>query len=258
MEKTVETLEAMFQKADSDLNYLSRKLEFEFENTANGKEQMNPVRMMQKIGEIKKEYAGIVQEAAAIHQTQKEAMDYFRSQLLVACQMLQKLENRTGSEGMEQPEAIGQLEQMLGIDLSQVDSDPKPSSPIPVEEVGGNSNKMACPVDSTCISAESSMNRPVSPVSRRACSRECIEIDQAEFESVSSLVRRRVKLADVNIVYNRLWTHFKEEGNSTPLSTSDMYQLGWKITGSTGEAKLKVLRALKLLKLSSKGEVTLT
>ncbi|CAH1800830.1 unnamed protein product, partial [Owenia fusiformis] len=91
----------------------------------------------------------------------------------------------------------------------------------------------------------------------RAQSSEIIPVSSKEFMSVSSLIRGRVKLEDVNKTYQMIWTRFKEEGKTDPLTPGDMYKMGLKVTGQTGEAKLKVLRALKIVHISNKGAVKL-
>ena len=57
---------------------------------------------------------------------------------------------------MEQPDCVGQLEQLLGIDLSQTNSDSKPSSPLSVKEEDSSTDNSACSVNSKCKSSESS------------------------------------------------------------------------------------------------------
>jgi hypothetical protein len=57
---------------------------------------------------------------------------------------------------------------------------------------------------------------PVSddPLSERAAlranSEELVDVSEEEFNSVSELIRGRVKLPEVNVVYRRLFEHFKE------------------------------------------------
>ncbi|KAJ8312390.1 hypothetical protein KUTeg_009763 [Tegillarca granosa] len=97
MEQTVDTLEAMFQKANSDLNYLSRKIEFEFEQ-GNQENKGNPVKMLQKITDIKKEYANLVKEVAAIQEAQKEAVDFIKTQLVTLCELVQKAAEKSQEE----------------------------------------------------------------------------------------------------------------------------------------------------------------
>ncbi|KAL5015673.1 hypothetical protein ScPMuIL_005262 [Solemya velum] len=256
MERTVGTLEAMFQKAESDLNYLSRKLEFEFGNQDEDGTKVNPAKMMPKIAEIKKEYANLVTEAAAIQKAQMEAMDFFRCNLLSVCDVLQKLQQDTGKWNGEKPEELVKLEEMLGVNTEM------PCIPLVAE-----AETTATTSQSHSIVVQQSKNSEqqkkssepacsVSPASRRKGSDECMEITEEEFESVSNLIRGRAKLSEVNSTYSVLWTHFKEaKKSSPPLTTSEMYKMGLKVSGATGEAKLKVLRALKLLNINSKGAV---
>ncbi|XP_033747461.1 spindle and kinetochore-associated protein 2-like isoform X2 [Pecten maximus] len=257
MEQTVNSLESMFQKAESDLNYLSRKIDFELGQ----KNKANPAQLIEKISEIKKEYGDLVKEAASIQEAQKEAVEYFRTQLMAACQLLQALQQQTGKQDGERPEELDRLEAILGIKLPS-------SADKPLADGGGDTEEEDSSGTSTTspdVQVEQSkptvckVSEPqLSPASRRADCSECQDITQEEFESVSELVRGRCKLADVNVVYRVLWRHFKEENNSKPLNPGEMFKMGLKVSGTTGEAKLKVLRALKLCTISAKKEVKLT
>ncbi|XP_050408608.1 spindle and kinetochore-associated protein 2 [Patella vulgata] len=258
MEKSVETLEAMFQKADSDLNYLARKVEFELENSNENGESSNPAKMIEKINEIKKEYTAIAQDALDIQKTQKEAMDFFRTQLLTACQMVQKLDQQTGADNTNPPD-LQELASLLNFDPDSLNKMMPPST----EDGNQASNSQTSQstnnnIQPTSQSDQTASSAPLSAADLRSQSKEYMDISEEEFNSVSDLIRGRVKLADVNMTYQVLWRHFKEEKNKKPLKTADMHKMGLKVSGATGEAKLKVLRALKVLQMSSKGEVTLT
>ncbi|XP_064612707.1 spindle and kinetochore-associated protein 2-like isoform X2 [Liolophura sinensis] len=261
MEETVDKLEAMFQKADSDLSYLSRKLDFEYGQHESGEGQVNPQQLMQKVGQVKKDYAAIVKDVQGIQQAQQEAMEYFRDQLSTACEMLNTLQSQTGNQENGEPPDFAALEKLLGVKL-----------PLPSPTWGDNSARMETTVEhghqahSNEQPAEASQTTGKSAVAsvfelslseRRKDSAECIEVTQEEFESVSSLVRGRVRLVDVNHTYQRLWQHFIDEGNSEDLSTQDMHKMGLKVTGATGEAKLKVLKSLKLITMTKKGNVNM-
>eukprot|EP00043_Microstomoeca_roanoka_P002994 m.41862 g.41862 ORF g.41862 m.41862 type:complete len:277 (+) comp11865_c0_seq2:126-956(+) len=85
-------------------------------------------------------------------------------------------------------------------------------------------------------------------------------VTEEEFLSVSELVRGRSKLEDINKVYEVLYEHFNKQQkkqsrfqDTEPLSIKDMSAMGLKITGKTGEAKLAVLKTLKLINMSNKG-----
>ncbi|XP_060063690.1 spindle and kinetochore-associated protein 2-like [Ylistrum balloti] len=254
MEQTVNSLESMFQKAESDLNYLSRKIDFELGQ----KNKTNPAQLIEKISEIKKEYGDLVKEATSIQEAQKEAVEYFRTQLMAACQLLQTLQHQTGKQDGERPEELDRLEAILGIKLPSSADKPVADSKGNDEESTGTS------VSNTSPEVPEENSKPavctetqLSPASRRADSSECQDITQEEFESVSELIRGRCKLADVNTVYRVLWRHFKEENNSKPLNPGEMFKMGLKVSGTTGEAKLKILRALKLCTISANKEVKL-
>ncbi|OWF44919.1 spindle and kinetochore-associated protein 2-like [Mizuhopecten yessoensis] len=257
MEQTVNSLESMFQKAESDLTYLSRKIDFELGQ----KNKANPAQLIEKISEIKKEYGDLVKEAASIQEAQKEAVEYFRTQLMAACQLLQALQQQTGKQDGERPEELDRLEAILGIKLPSSADKPQADGDHNTEEESTSTG-----IPNTAPEVPEELSKPavctipepqLSPSSRRADSSECLDITQEEFESVSELIRGRCKLADINTVYRILWRHFKEENNSKALNPGEMFKMGLKVSGNTGEAKLKVLRALKLCTISANKEVKL-
>lgn len=93
----------------------------------------------------------------------------------------------------------------------------------------------------------------IKPVNRGK--HEFVPVDEREFLTVSELVRGRVKLQDVNKVYDVLFHHFKKNKHSSSLTPKDLTKMGLKVTGATGGAKLKVLRALKVIVIDNKGAV---
>lgn len=113
MERTVEKLEAMFQKAESDANYLSQKLDLDFENSEDI--QANPVKMLQKLNDVKKEYSALVEEAASIQKAQQEAVLEFQNKISTTCQLLLQLQSKTGLQDGERPPELDELENILGI-----------------------------------------------------------------------------------------------------------------------------------------------
>lgn len=261
MESKVEVLEAMFQKAESDLNFLSRKLDFEFDQN-NEENKTNPSQMLQKIADVKKEFSSIVQEAAAIQEAQKEAVAQFQSQLMAACQLLQKIQEQGSLQSEEKPEELVKLEELLGVSFPHHQPD-EAASDVNVQQENNQSDPANTDLTFTLNAQKSNVKEEVdvkevlSPLDLRSQSSEFIELSAEEFESVPATVRGRVKLSDVNMAYRVLWRHFKEEDNSNPLGPSEMYKMGLKVSGATGEAKLKVLKSLKLCTISNKMEVKL-
>ncbi|KAL4223721.1 Spindle and kinetochore associated complex subunit 2 [Mactra antiquata] len=117
MDNTVGKLDAMFQKADSDINNLSDRLKEEFgDHEVEDLLESNPSELVQKIAGVKKEFASIIQQAEAVKQAEKEAMVEFRSHINDICQLLLKLQN-TESLPTDKPEELVRLEKFLGTEI---------------------------------------------------------------------------------------------------------------------------------------------
>ncbi|KAK0068911.1 spindle and kinetochore-associated protein 2-like isoform X1 [Biomphalaria pfeifferi] len=266
MEKAVESLEIMFQKAEADIEYLSRKLDFQLQSEDSLKDENNPIRLLKKIEEVKSEFSSIANDMSEIQKAQKEATDYFRSQLLTLTQMLEKLGGLVGETPDLEDTTLAQFEelsQLLGVSKSSL---------LPASYHHENSSPQGNEQEETCSSSNAEEPIPVegkpsdlkievisvSAYDKRKSSPEFIEINTDEFMSVSDLVRGRVKLEDLNRTYRLLWQHFKEEGNKALLTQKEMNNMGLRVSGATGEAKLKILRSLKLCEISRAGDVKLT
>ncbi|XP_059139070.1 spindle and kinetochore-associated protein 2-like [Physella acuta] len=267
MEKAVDRLESLFQKAEADLNFISRKLDFQLENEQGVNTKNNPVRLLKAIEEVKTEYSSLVEDMSAIQQAQKETVAFFRTQLLTMTQMLEKLENQTGVNPEMTEATVSMFEE-----LSQLMGIPKDDL-LPSEEQNQEDSKTCASNDPGTTASSASSQQPATtnqtdfqqtkvtvptPFERRQNSSEFQELDQEEFMSVSELIRARAKFEDVNRTYRLLWQHFKEEGNTKALTPKEMNTMGLRVTGATGDAKLKILRALKLAQISKTGEVKLT
>ncbi|ELU13841.1 hypothetical protein CAPTEDRAFT_21245 [Capitella teleta] len=166
-------------------------------------------------------------------------MQFFRSELGGACEALMKLQLSAGQPAGK-PEELERVERLLGV---------AEGSPAVLEE------EVCATKDVVEEEAPATNEETLTP--KRSDSSELIEISETEFENVSSLVRGRVKRSEVNFTYRILWSHFKEKGNTKPLSRQDMHQMGLRVTGQTGLAKLNVLKQLKILKIARNGNVEL-
>ncbi|XP_072325999.1 SKA complex subunit 2 isoform X6 [Scyliorhinus torazame] len=89
-----------FQKAESDLDYIEHKLEFEIAKNLpqNTPTQENPVKLLEQLRVIKSRYRELSVEADQIASEQKEAVDFIRSQLTTTLQLVQKLQEQTDRE----------------------------------------------------------------------------------------------------------------------------------------------------------------
>ncbi|EDV21580.1 uncharacterized protein TRIADDRAFT_59719 [Trichoplax adhaerens] len=85
-----------------------------------------------------------------------------------------------------------------------------------------------------------------------------VAVSQEEFLSVSPLVRGRLKVDEINKVYRVIFDHLSKcKPSSASLTVKEIESLGLRVSGATGAAKLKVLRALKIVTFNNHGPVKL-
>ncbi|XP_072325997.1 SKA complex subunit 2 isoform X4 [Scyliorhinus torazame] len=209
-----------FQKAESDLDYIEHKLEFEIAKNLpqNTPTQENPVKLLEQLRVIKSRYRELSVEADQIASEQKEAVDFIRSQLTTTLQLVQKLQEQTDRESCPLTEdEQWAVQKILKSDTLTKEPCAEPSIPQRVEA-------------------------------------EFEPVTEKMFMSVPKSVRLTVKLADLNTFYQQLFDHFIKNKNSSALSVVQMSKLNMKAT----ESKLKTLKALEILQLDKKGRVRLS
>ncbi|XP_067866796.1 spindle and kinetochore-associated protein 2-like isoform X2 [Heterodontus francisci] len=213
----------LFQKAESDLDYIERKLEFEIVKNLPQNAQENPVKLLEQLRVIKSRYHSLSTEADQIAVKQKEAVDFIHSQLATTLQLVQKLQGQSDLKSF--PLTEDEQWAMQKILKSEV-------------LAGGGPSEEPC--------AEPSISQQVEA--------EFEPITEKMFLSVPKNVRLTVKLADLNTFYRQLFDHFIKNKNSCALSVMQMNKLNMKAT----ESKLKTLKALEVLQLDKKGRVRLS
>lgn len=263
LEPAVEKMEAMFRKADSNLEYLSRKLNDDFQQGLGdaGNLELSPIEMKQRLLQVKKEFKSLQEDAENIKKAQEEMMSQFKGQLAEAARAIQSLQSATGIDIEDSSEAQASIEALLGIKLTTGMSQH-------LKQVSNNSSKEGStespqqdgsPGEAQAMSSSPTgcQEEDVSPADLRSSGKEFVPVHESEFQSVSEFVRGRSTLSDVNRTYRKLYDHFQEEPQSAPLTVKEMTSMGMRVTGATGQAKLKVLRALKIITISNKGDVKL-
>ncbi|XP_071848639.1 SKA complex subunit 2-like [Apostichopus japonicus] len=257
LESSVEKMEAMFSKADSNIEYLSRKLNDDFcQGMGEDSSELSPLEMKRRLQQVKKEFNSLQDDAESIKKAQEEMMSQFKNQIVAASQAIQRLQITTGLDCEDSKDQQAAIESLLGVKLP---STPAISSPSPQTE-GSPSEHQSPEQDNdsprTEESSPSGSNEEDIPIHElRASSLEFVPVHESEFKSVSEFVRGRSVLGDVNKAYRKLYDHFQEEPDSAALTVKEMTGMGMRITGATGQAKLKVLRALKIITISNKGDV---
>ncbi|XP_065830905.1 spindle and kinetochore-associated protein 2-like [Oscarella lobularis] len=257
MEAAVRKLEALCEKTDKDLDSVSRSLESDFGERlrGSGDEELNPVQLLQRTEDEVRSLEKIQKERKEIDRESWRLVRLLKDRLLNMGPLLRNLQSKAGEEISESDIEVSLQKLTLDVqpegisrDVHGTDDDEKnDAESVTVEESGlskAEEKKADLP----------KRTLPLSPTARRSG---FVPLTEKEFFSVSDLVRGRIKLEDVNEVYRALYQHFQIRKNRMALTVRAMTDKGIKITGMSGQAKLKVLRALKLIQIDSKGSVKL-
>ncbi|XP_062870000.1 spindle and kinetochore-associated protein 2 isoform X1 [Trichomycterus rosablanca] len=223
METAVDKLEAMFQKAEADIQYVEKRLKFDFVTSArdSGTVEGNPVQLLETLAAIKSRHAALCAQVEDIAAEQKRSMDSIRSHLNGTVRLVEELQSTADVEvpplSEEEQEARDSLCSSVSALSVQVLSEP------PGQEESKSQEKPE-------------------------------EVSEDEFETVPRSVRGSVKLSEVNVLYRQLMDHFSSESSSrAALSLQKMKKLNMKPSDSA----LRTLQHLSLIQLDKKGHVTL-
>ncbi|KAK9412550.1 spindle and kinetochore-associated protein 2 [Crotalus adamanteus] len=100
METAVTTLETMFQKAESDLDYIQTTLEFEMmKQLPNGlAKEENPLVLIQQLTVVKSRYKSLCEQLEKISAEQQESTRVVRATLAKTMRLVQEIQQQTGTE----------------------------------------------------------------------------------------------------------------------------------------------------------------
>ncbi|NXR80932.1 SKA2 protein, partial [Pycnonotus jocosus] len=89
-----------FQKAESDLDYIQRRLEFEMmESTPDGTAaEENPAALLKELPLLKSRYKSLCTRMEKISMEQKESMEAIRAAVEKTMKIVQTLQQQTGLE----------------------------------------------------------------------------------------------------------------------------------------------------------------
>ncbi|KAK2871028.1 hypothetical protein QQF64_002148 [Cirrhinus molitorella] len=221
--ETVDKLEAMFQKAEADIEYVEKRLKFDF--VANAREagtfEGNPVQLLENLSAIKARHAALCAQVEEIAAEQKRSMDSIRAHLDTTVQLVQQLQNTADVQVPPLTEEEQEARDVLCSSVAAL-------------------NVEAVPTEEPQTQAQSE--------SQNACE----EVSEGTFETVPRSVRGNLKLNDLNTLYKQLSEYFSDK-NRGPISTQRMKKLNMKVSDSA----LKTLQHLKVIELDKKGLVSL-
>uniref|UniRef100_A0A8C4J7H9 Protein FAM33A n=1 Tax=Dromaius novaehollandiae TaxID=8790 RepID=A0A8C4J7H9_DRONO len=205
METAVTRLETMFQKAESDLDYIQHKLEFEIMKSLpdNPAAEENPVTLLEELSVVKSHYKMLCVQLEKVSIEQRESMNCIRAALEDTVKMVRALQQHTDLERLplseEEQAAAQQLTCQTVKEMKSLVEEPFSSeSTVP---------------DST----EESQFKPLT---------------EEMLMTVPRSIRSTVKLADLNNFYRELFNHFLVNKNRAALSISQMNKMNMKATDS--------------------------
>ncbi|XP_041338781.1 spindle and kinetochore-associated protein 2 isoform X1 [Pyrgilauda ruficollis] len=225
METAVTRLETLFQKAESDLDYIQRRVEFEvMKSLPDDTAEEDPAALLKELPVLKSRYKSLCARMEEISLEQKESMESIRAALEKTMKIVQALQQQTELESLplsaEEQTAAQQLNLQTG------------------KEMEFSVQQPSCPGSTVPDSAEEAQFTPLT---------------EETFMSVPRSIRSTVKLADLNYFYKGLFNHFVVQNNRAALSLSQMKTMNMKATGS----KIQILRELGLVELNKQGNVKL-
>ncbi|XP_023823987.1 SKA complex subunit 2 isoform X2 [Salvelinus sp. IW2-2015] len=121
MEIAVDKLEAMFQKAEADMEYMEKRLRLEFLTNApeNGTTEENPVKLLENLSAIKVRHAALCTQVQEIAAEQKQSMDSIRAHLDTTVQLVQQLQQTADVEIPPLTEMEQEPADFLGLSVNE-------------------------------------------------------------------------------------------------------------------------------------------
>ncbi|XP_076875609.1 SKA complex subunit 2 [Brachyhypopomus gauderio] len=222
METAVDKLEAMFQKAEADIDYVEKRLKFDFMTSAreNGTVEGNPVQLLENLQAVKVRHAALCAQVEEIAAEQKRSMESIRAHLNTTVKLVDELQNRADVQVPPLTEEEQEARAALCSSVAAVFE----TLPEPEKEKELNSQG------------------------------ECDMVTKAEFEAVPRSIRGNIKLGDLNTLYKELTEYFSSEKNRGPLSLQKMKKLNMKFS----DAAVKMLQHLSLIKVDKQGLISLS
>ncbi|XP_064250609.1 spindle and kinetochore-associated protein 2 [Passer domesticus] len=225
METAVTKLETLFQKAESDLDYIQRRVEFEImKSLPDDTAEEDPAALLKELPLLKSRYKSLCARMEEISLEQKESMQSIRAALEKTMKIAQALQQQSELESLplsaEEQTAAQQLNVQTG------------------KEMEFSVQQLSCPGSTVPDSAEEAQFTPLT---------------EETFMSVPRSIRSTVKLADLNCFYKELFNHFVVQNNRAALSLSQMKKMNMNATGS----RIQILRELGLVELNKQGNVKL-
>lgn len=215
-----------FQKAESDLDYIQHRLEFEIMKSLpdNPAAEENPVALLEELSMVKTRYKTLCMQLEKVSLEQRESMNGIRAALESTMKIVQTLQQHNDLQCLPLSEEEQAAAQQLGFQTAK-----EMESPV---------KKPFCSESGDPDSAEGPQFKPLT---------------EETLQTVPRRIRSTVKLADLNNLYRDLFNHFVVNKNRAALSVSQMNKLNMKAT----DARIQILKELAIVELDKQGNVKL-
>ncbi|XP_077309873.1 SKA complex subunit 2-like [Lithobates pipiens] len=128
METAVNKLEALFQKAESDLDYIEQKLEFEIRKSLPDESaaQENPTKLLEQLSGVKSRFKNLSAQLDKIATDQQKSVESIQQTITNTLKIVQHLQQQTDSQvpslSEEELQALQQFESLAlkGINLQSI------------------------------------------------------------------------------------------------------------------------------------------
>ncbi|XP_074450259.1 spindle and kinetochore-associated protein 2 isoform X1 [Larus michahellis] len=226
MESAVTRLETLFQKAESDLDYIQHRLEFEIMKSLpdNPAAEENPVALLEELSVVKSRYKMLCMQLEKVSIEQRESMKGIRAALENTMKMVQALQQHADLERFPLSEEEQAAAQQLTCQT--------------VKEMESLVEEPFCSGSTVPGSTEELQFKPLT---------------EEILTTVPRSIRSTVKLADLNNLYRELFNHFILNKNRAALSISQMNKMNMKATDS----RIQILKELAIVELDKQGKVKL-
>ncbi|MBN3293926.1 SKA2 protein, partial [Polypterus senegalus] len=253
MEPAVNKLEAMFQKAEADLQYVEKKLESDFMVMLpeNATAEENPVKLLEKLSAVKSRHKALCAQMQEIALEQKNSISAMQSHLNTAIHILQKLEQSTSVEIPPLTEQEKQAAVHLKCDaLLSGSTDTKNRGRMHKKIKWRKNNAQNVHPNKKRIFILTFLSK--ASVSTATVEPEFEPIREEALRSVPRSIRSSIQISELNTFYRQLYEHFRATENS-PVNMMQMK----KLKMSVNDAKLKILKYLSVIEMDTKGLVQL-
>eukprot|EP00743_Colponemidia_sp_Colp-15_P009246 GILK01010099.1.p1 GENE.GILK01010099.1~~GILK01010099.1.p1 ORF type:complete len:270 (-),score=38.28 GILK01010099.1:97-864(-) len=241
MELVAQTLETEFKNVAHDLQFVSHKIESELKQQYAG--TASPADVLSRIKRLQEEWQQLRETFDAVSSSKHSLMTTLKSVILQSSLQLDAMQGRRHGDTTvlaDEAERTLTVWEALGSHSASAPEDVNSLLHVP--------NAITCDTKS-----DKENIAPTQHLKGKGTEDEWAPISDQEFEQVPLLIKGRVKLVEINRLYESIWKHFKANKISKPLTIIDLTNMGNKVTGQTGEAKLNSLRHLKRITINKIG-----